>query len=427
MLAASLLLCAALSASHSDSTAASNRPDSSTVGAHIVPPPADSVLWLEPLAIDPQGKGELRLTVDNLSFVRDNEYKSSLIKGYTLPGVWVRPTLTWQPISMLRLEAGAHLLRYWGANVYPNINYTDLATWKGEQSQRGFHCVPWLRAYLQPAPGLHLLLGSLHGGNNHGLVEPLHNDELNLTADPEAGVQVIWEARHGRLDAWVDWESFIFRSDTHQESFTFGLSTQIGPWSKRGGGLRWHIPLQAVFRHRGGEINSEATERSVKTWLNAAAGLAVEGELSSTRLPVRLGAEALVCYFSQQSGQMLPFDHGEGLWVKAKAQLWRCTLEAAWWECRNFVSIMGSPLFGAMSVSEEGLTLRHPRTALLRASYAQRLAPGLGWGVCAEVWGHLPATSIAADGTRTRTNGTASVSAGIYLRVCPSFLLRRLK
>lgn len=428
MLSATLLLCAALAAAPADSTALTQRPDSLAVAsARAVPPPADSVLRADPLCLDPGRAGELRIGLESLSFVRDNEYKSPLMKGYTLPGIWLRPMLTWQPLALLRLEAGAHLLRYWGANVYPNINYTDIATWKGGQAQHGFHCVPWFRAHLQAAPGLHILLGSLQGGSSHGVVEPLWNDELDLTADPEAGLQVVWEARRGRLDAWVDWESFIFRSDDHQESFTFGLSARLGPWGGRRGAPRWYVPLQALFRHRGGEINTADTERSVKTWLNAAAGLAVEGELRGTRLPVRLSAEAAVCYFGQQSGTMLPFDRGEGLWVKAGAQLWRCTLEAAWWQCRDFVSVMGSPLFGSMSVSESGLTLRRPRTALLRASYAHRLAPGIGWGVRAEAWGHLPVTSVAADGARARTTGKVSVAAGVYLRVSPSFLLRRLK
>lgn len=36
-----------------------------------------------------------------------------------------------------------------------------------------------------------LILGNIYGGSNHGLIAPLYNPELNLTADPETGFQVL--------------------------------------------------------------------------------------------------------------------------------------------------------------------------------------------------------------------------------------------
>ena len=42
--------------------------------------------------LEAEGKNELRVTVDAMTFFRDNEYNSKhLIKGYTLPGVWLSP------------------------------------------------------------------------------------------------------------------------------------------------------------------------------------------------------------------------------------------------------------------------------------------------------------------------------------------------
>ena len=72
-----------------------------------------------------------------------------------------------------------------------------------------------------------LILGNIYGGSNHGLIAPLYNPELNLTADPETGFQVLAGAPWIDLDAWIDWQSFIFRDDTHQEAFTVGLSTRF--------------------------------------------------------------------------------------------------------------------------------------------------------------------------------------------------------
>ena len=64
------------------------------------------------ISVTPRHKGELRATIDALAFFRDNEYNSKdVLKGYTLPGMWLMPTLSYQPLSNLRIEAGAHIDR----------------------------------------------------------------------------------------------------------------------------------------------------------------------------------------------------------------------------------------------------------------------------------------------------------------------------
>lgn len=66
---------------------------------------------------------ELRLKVDNLSFFKDNEFSGNIMKGYSLPGLWVAPRLTYQPLKNIRLDAGVHALIYHGTYHYPNYAY----------------------------------------------------------------------------------------------------------------------------------------------------------------------------------------------------------------------------------------------------------------------------------------------------------------
>ncbi len=66
--------------------------------------------------IDPGKKGELSVEIDNLSFFKDDEYTGSFMKGYTLPGLWLQAKAVYYPLEMLKLEAGVHLQRFWGAN-----------------------------------------------------------------------------------------------------------------------------------------------------------------------------------------------------------------------------------------------------------------------------------------------------------------------
>ena len=43
--------------------------------------------------ISPERKGELLLELDNISFFKDNEFAGTVIKGYSLPGLWIQPKI----------------------------------------------------------------------------------------------------------------------------------------------------------------------------------------------------------------------------------------------------------------------------------------------------------------------------------------------
>ena len=44
--------------------------------------------------IDSLKTKEFRLDIDNLFFFKNNEFSSSVMKGYTLPGAWINPKLS---------------------------------------------------------------------------------------------------------------------------------------------------------------------------------------------------------------------------------------------------------------------------------------------------------------------------------------------
>lgn len=383
------------------------------------------VYGVKHIAIEPETKGELRLAIETMPFMRDNEYKGDFVKGYTLPGVWLQPCVSYQPLKNLRLEVGAHMLHFWGAEKYPNFNYSELAEWHGRNVQNGFHCVPIVRAQMQLSPTVNVVLGTLHGKSNHGLAEPLYNDEINLSGDPETGVQVIWDCHLLRLDAWVNWESFIFDKDDGQESFSFGLSTRWKPSHKKSR-LQWYIPVQAVFQHRGGEINTQANDRVIKTWLNAATGVGVNLPLA-THFPAKLNFEVIGAYYSQQAGDKLPFNHGDGLYAKATAQLWRVKASVGYWSCHKFVSILGNPLFGSISVNENDVTYRNPQMLTAHVEYAQNLGTGFAWGIAADLFHHLPVDKMNLSEGLVHEKSKLSIATGIYLRACPSFLIKKYK
>lgn len=388
------------------------------VNVHI-----DSLLFENSHRIDSASCGELRLNFDALCFFRDNEYKGCLSKGYTLPGYRLQPTVSYQPLKNLRVEVGVSMLHYWGANKYPNLNYSDISTWKGDQTQTGFHLLPFFNVQLAVSRNFNLILGNIYGGANHRLIEPLYNQENALSADPEMGVQMQWQTKPLDFDVWVNWESFIFDKDTHQEAFTFGLSTRFKANRPE---RRTHVyfPLQVVMQHRGGEINPDAEQRQVKTWMNAAAGVGVTIHTDNSIL-TRLNAEADVAYYRQMTGALLPFDNGKGVYVKAEADIWRFCLRGAYWDSSKFISIFGNPLYGSVGIHNRDFQMQRNRTICAQLSYAQELGKGFSWGVQADVFNTLPTDDFVVDNKVYNNNNKVSLAAGIYLRVKPSFLLKK--
>lgn len=388
------------------------------VSTHI-----DSLLFENSHHIDSASCGELRLNFDALCFFRDNEYKGCLSKGYTLPGYRLQPTVSYQPLKNLRVEVGVSMLHYWGANKYPNLNYSDIATWKGDQTQTGFHLLPFFNVQLAVSRNFNLILGNIYGGANHRLIEPLYNQENTLSADPEMGVQMQWQTKPLDFDVWVNWESFIFDKDTHQEAFTFGLSTRFKANRPE---RRTHVyfPLQVAMQHRGGEINPDAEQRQVKTWMNAAAGVGVTIHTDNSIL-TRLNAEADVAYYRQMTGALLPFDNGKGVYLKAEADIWRFCLRGAYWDSSKFISIFGNPLYGSVGIHNRDFQMQRNRTVCAQLSYAQELGKGFSWGVQADVFNTLPTDDFVIGDKVYNNNNKVSLAAGIYLRVKPSFLLKK--
>ncbi len=373
--------------------------------------------------IDPEKKGELLIEVDNISFFKDNEYTGRIMKGYSLPGFWIQPKAVFYPLGNIKLELGAHMIRYWGAKKYPALAYQDIAEWKGEQFQHGFHVLPFFRAQMALSDHVNVVLGDIYGGANHRLIEPLYNPELNLTADPEAGLQVLYDSRHFDLDVWVNWESFIFHGDTHQEAFTVGLS---GRYKLNEPDARFHfyVPIQALAQHRGGEIDTIYTQ-SVQTLMNGAIGV---GGVWNTgnRVVKNVNVELDYAGYYQQAGNLWPYESGSGLYLRASTDISDFRIKAAYWKSDKFLSMFGSPFYGAMSISDEGVTFDGQNMIYFGAEYSKSFGKGFSIGVDVDVYQHLSVNQYGPGVNEMKKSGSAtSFSAGVYFRINPSFLIKR--
>ena len=364
---------------------------------------------------------ELRFDIDNLFFFKNNEYSSSVMKGYTLPGAWINPKLSYIPLPNVKFEAGAYMLWYSGAYKYPNYAYQDISKWKGGHYQNGTHLLPYFRGQIRLG-NFNFVLGNIYGGSNHRLILPLYDPELNLTADPESGFQVLYDTPGFHLDAWINWQSFIFESDTHQESFVAGVTSEIrfnSPKSK------WHtyMPIQMVAQHRGGEIDD--TETSVETFMNGSVGFGLTWNANQGRLK-RLNWELDVLGYYQQKGVLWPLEKGMGWYAKMGADFKRLSLQAGAFTCHEFISILGSPYFGAVSTRYKGGYYDgHPFTGFLTFEYSRTYAKLYSFGLKGDLYYNVPGNLVCKDENTTvdKSEGLG-ISLGAYFRLNLSLLLK---
>ncbi len=371
--------------------------------------------------IDPDKKKELLIEFDNLDFFKNNEYESDFLKGYTLPGFWAQLKLAYQPLENIKVEAGVHLLRFWGANKYPNFAYQDISTWKGNQFQKGFHALPYLRAQVKLSERISFVFGDIYGGANHNLIEPLYNPELNLMADPEAGLQVLYNSKPIDIDIWINWESFIFNLDTHQEAFTAGLSSRI-KYNKENSPLHLYTPFQVLAQHRGGEIDTITTS-SVQTLMNGAIGIGVLWNINNKILK-NVNVELDATGYYQQAGDLWPFDDGYGFYARASADLSDFRVKTSYWRCKDFISMLGNPFYGAVSTSKDNFTFKDPQMVTFGIEYSRSFGKVCSFGIDLDIYQHL-STNTRTHEENIKKASSTSFSIGAYLRLNTSFLIKR--
>lgn len=385
-----------------------------TAGAQL-----DAKLYHSETKIDSMNQGKWLVEVDNITYFKDNEYDGKLQKGYSLPGFWLQPKMVYYPLPNVKLELGAHLLHYWGAFNYPYTAYQGIAEWDSPTYQKGFHALPWLRAQVDLGKWS-LVFGDIYGKSNHRLVEPLYSSELNLTADPEAGLQVLFSSRHFDMDVWLDWQSFIFRNDVHQEAFLLGLSSRL-KLNEEESSFHAYMPLQVMVQHRGGEIDTIHVN-SVQTYLCGAIGAGAYWNLPHPVVK-RVGVEADFVY----SWHETVLNWGKGYYLKAYTDLKDLRVKAAWWTNNYYVPLLANPFFNTMSVDEPGTMFDSTGMFCLGLEYARRLGAGITLGADADFYLHKQYRRAALGEDWSIRPMSYSFSAGAYLRVNPSILIKQFK
>lgn len=355
-------------------------------------------------------QGELSVQVEGMTFFRDNEYDSDISKGYTLPGAWLRPTLQYNPLENIHLEAGVSGLFYDGANKYPNYAYHDIAKWKGNQYQSGVHLLPWLRAEMKTGK-FDFILGNIYGGTFHKFITPLYNKEQVLSADPETGAQILFNSGSFHSDIFANWQSFQFEEDTHQEAFTVGISSSVLPFKTKG----WNnlsINLQTLIQHRGGEL--DITTDGVQTICNGSIGMSWDKQLPQKNFNhICIEADVLGCY--QQKGELWDFKSGAAYNASASLTFLNdLHLQMGYFLApKNFITIYGNPYFSTISLKYPDLKFTGNKATYFDFGYSHTWTDSYTFGA------NLEAFNTHPEGGRKEF----VFSFGLYMIFKPKFLL----
>ena len=278
----------------------------------------------------------LVLNVDNLSFIKDNEYFNLIADGYTLLGNQSEVSLIWQAHQNYSLTGGLYALKYFGTPGFePLVPFVGLEIKKGNS-----------RFYF----------GKLYTADLHQLSGEIYAFERLLDQRRiEHGLQHRYKNEHWQTDTWLEWEQFIHKADKRRERLNFGQTTTFKQNFKQ---WELRVPLQIYLQHRGGQINVRTGNNNVNNAVviaNSAIGFSLENKLNKLT-----SAGIKYQYFSHavntDNPEELLFKSGYAhkLQIFAKYRHWQTYL--SYWQANRFVAPKGDDMYQSVSRRVEKYT-----------------------------------------------------------------------
>ncbi|MBA3647007.1 MAG: hypothetical protein H0W62_00390 [Chitinophagales bacterium] len=296
----------------------------------------------------------IKLRVSNSVFMKDNEYFNRIATGYTFFGDMLNTSVTWNPNPFFRIQAGVFLRRDFGNDtirqVIPEI------TMKAERN------------------GFALIVGTLEGNLNHGIIQPMFDFERYINKHVENGGQVLIKKKLFQSDTWIDWERMIYPGSNFNEVITAGFNLNGRIVNKP----HWQIdiPVQGVIHHFGGQINSNQEGHIVTLW-NESFGMRISW-LHEQSFLKEIRLDNYYTYFKNLSPFKQSLDsigHGTYLNVLFKSKF-NIDLLISYWNGQNYIAGIGGLLYQSQSSLDRNYY--EPQRELLLASlmYEKEWFPG---------------------------------------------------
>ncbi|MGQ9620522.1 MAG: hypothetical protein ACUVTX_05995, partial [Bacteroidales bacterium] len=276
--------------------------------------------------------GKLFFGLKTFNFIKNNEYFNPIIEGYTLIGSFIRPEIIYAPSPMFEIELGVHQQIYSGEpeNIKPRLLLS--ARWK-------------------VAGNSILTLGSFDGGNKHRMYDPHFNAERIYTYYTENGASFVTKGENIFTDTWINWENFIFRGDTVREIFTAGESFNYSlPLIKDF--IKINLPVQAKFKHYGGQISNYSEH--VLTFLNLSGGAGIDFSFAHEKYGTP-GIEFLHFIYRELTRKNdIGITEGDASWIRVHYRYRWLYIGSYFWFSHNFYAPDGNQIYGSVSDYQPG-------------------------------------------------------------------------
>ena len=334
---------------------------------------------------------KLFLRFENLNFVKNNEYSSDFSNGTTWIGYLATPKLVYYPSSKIRIEAGIRLQKYFGRTNFTETEAIFSVNYKITNQAN-------------------LILGSLNQDNNHMLSQPMFEPERFFTDKAENGIQFLYKSKRFNLDTWINWEQFILKDDPFQEKFTFGISSnyQLNNTSSQN---KLSIPVQILFTHRGGEIDS--SDERTQTIGNFSSGLEFSRKVENSRI-TSWQIKALAHYVRDNSSiQEFIFSKGHAWYPQIGINTKYSQFKLGYWYAYHFFAPKGSELFQSISYSKPGLYKNTRRFITFKWFYEREISRNIHLGGKLEL-------------DYNPSNSNKDYTTAIYLRINGNFFLKKV-
>jgi hypothetical protein len=201
--------------------------------------------------MDTTHEKEAFLKIQNLNYLKNNEYYGYMADGYTQFGIQLNPQLGYQLSKNLSIEAGMFLSKDFGNKDFNNVD----PTFSLRYHKKDFK----------------MIFGNLNGSLNHRLIEPLYNFERVMTNRLEGGLQFMLNKPYYDFDVWADWQNMIYKGSNGAEKVWGGLSSH--PLKLKRNQLEFKIPFQVTILHSGGQIDTSNGSMFTNWNYNAGAAL----------------------------------------------------------------------------------------------------------------------------------------------------------
>ncbi|MDA3954039.1 MAG: hypothetical protein PF485_10345 [Bacteroidales bacterium] len=302
---------------------------------------------------------KLFLQIDNNNFIKNNEYTSSVIEGFTLLGFNIAPKFIYYPSTRIKLSLGGNFLTY---NARENeIEASLLFSFQYKIS-----------------PKFNFVLGNIYGTVNHRLIDPLFDSERFLNKNIENGLQLIWNSDRIFTDLWLDWERQIFQDDPFHEKFNVGLSSEFLIINKENR-YKLSIPFQNLVRHEGGQIDKY--KEPIVTIFNNATGLSFT-KLFNDKFIHKLKISSFVVNYQDLSPlKERMYIDGTSSYSNLELINSNYNLTLGYWYGNQHIAPLGNPIYETYSRTKYYVEEPIRQLIISKLNYQKNVFKGINFGL----------------------------------------------